>query len=49
MTKSLAVFDDTKTPTDIVDEVSRFLEEVGQRRKLKLHDMANAQNEQTKH
>jgi hypothetical protein len=37
MTKSLAVFDDTKAPTDVVDEVSRFLEEVGHRRKQKLH------------
>jgi hypothetical protein len=37
MTKPLAIFDDTKTPTDVTDEVSRFLEEVGQRKKLKLH------------
>jgi hypothetical protein len=36
MTKSLAVFDDTKTPTDVTDEVSRFLDEVSQRKKLSL-------------
>jgi hypothetical protein len=42
MTKSLAVFDDTKAPTDVVDEVSRFLAEVSHRKKLKLHNIADA-------
>jgi hypothetical protein len=35
--QSLKLFDDVKTPTDVIDEASRFLEEVSQRRKLKSH------------
>ncbi len=42
MTKSLAIFEATKTPTDVVDEVSRFLDEVSHRRKLKLHSLSDA-------